>query len=152
MKTDKSAWESSDHRSDSSLTSDIETDGEVDYHASQSKSISDVEFELSKRIKKKKILRKKKGQTRRLNMTLNIPDFKSVQLSKVKKEPTEITVKGQLSPPTTSKDMKHMIAETSKKQDEDTEVEVVITCDDTPPEIKKGKRNICMYFSILCGC
>ena len=135
-------WESSDHRSDSSIESDIESDGyyiqSSTYNASRSKSISDVEYEMSKMVPRKKILRKKKGQSRQNSMQVSLP-LSSASVAIKKEDQSELHVKARLSPPTTSRNIAEMIETTSQKQNEDIEVDVVIgsTAEDEP-KMQKG--------------
>ena len=119
------------------MTSDIQSEGDNNYNASKSKSVSDLELDIQRKCVKKKVYRKRKGETRKLNLKLEIPKVKCEEDKGSKKTGSEIHVKGKLSPTTTCPNIKDMIKERAANKQDDTEVEVVITCDDQQL-MKKG--------------
>ena len=119
------------------MTSDIESEGDNNCNASKSKSVSDLEVDIQRKCERKKVYRKQKGQQRKLNLKLEIPAFKCEEEKRKKKTGSEIHVKGQLSPTTTCPNIKDMIKERAANKQEDTEVEVIITCQDKKL-LKKG--------------
>ena len=115
-------WESSDCRSDTSLTSDVGTDdpsaGYREMH-SRSHTISDTELDVVvAKQKKKKVYRKKRGQTRRTPTVQNIH------------------TKGYLSPVVTGANINDLLKQCKDSTGEGTEVDVIVTTSPAAPKMK----------------